>query len=140
MTEHTATTLCARCQNHYGRWLRTHEDGGIDGFLASATQIRSEDPARLCLVCRTPGHERPVHSGELCDSCHASRARRGQSITAYMEGDARYRAALPRVTSGVACSIATRSRAATRGSALSIGDSGGELARPGRRRLIAGRA
>jgi len=100
VTEHTATTLCARCQNHYGRWLRTHEDGGIDGFLASATQIRSEDPARLYLVCRTPGHERPVHSGELCDSCHASRARRGQSITAYMEGDARYRAALPRVTFG----------------------------------------
>jgi integrase len=100
VTEHTATTLCARCQNRYGRWLRKHEDGGVDGFLASVTRVRSEDPERLCAVCRTPGHERPVHSGELCDSCHATRTRRGQSITAYVEGDARYRRALPRVTFG----------------------------------------
>ncbi|MGO9754924.1 MAG: tyrosine-type recombinase/integrase [Solirubrobacteraceae bacterium] len=96
VTEHTATTLCARCQNRYRRWLRTREDGGLDGFLASVTQIRSEDPERVCLVCRTPGHQRPAHSAGLCDSCHATRTRRGQSITAYVEGDARY----PRTTFG----------------------------------------
>ena len=32
VTEHTATTLCARCQNRYGRWLGQHEDGRLDGF------------------------------------------------------------------------------------------------------------
>ena len=100
VTEHTATTLCARCQNRYGRWLGQHEDGRLDGFLASVTQVRSEDPERVRLVCRTPGHERPVHSEQLCDSCHATRKRRGQSITAYVAGDARYPRALPRATFG----------------------------------------
>ena len=33
------------------------------------TQTRSEDVERLCLVCRTPGHERPVAAQGLCYSC-----------------------------------------------------------------------
>jgi hypothetical protein len=100
VTEHSATTLCTRCQHRYGRWLSQHENGGVDGFLASVTQIRSEDPERLCRVCRTPGHERPVHSEELCDWCHATRKCRRQSITAYVQGDGRYPRALPRPTFG----------------------------------------
>jgi hypothetical protein len=100
VTEHSATTLCTRCQHRYGRWLGQHEGAGLDEFLAAVTHTRSEDLQRICLVCCTPGHERPVHSAELCGTCHAARKRRGQSITAYVQGDDRYPRALPRATFG----------------------------------------
>jgi hypothetical protein len=65
VTEHTASSLCARCQSRYGRWLRKNENGDLDGFLASVTQVRSENPERIMLevlVGLTVSIERPRRS------------------------------------------------------------------------------
>jgi integrase len=105
VTEHTATALCSRCQHRFGRWARVKAGGVLDGFLAEVTQVRSENPERLCLVCRTPGHERPAAAHGLCDSCLSQAASRGQSLEAYMSGDERRPAARPRETFGM-CRIA----------------------------------
>jgi hypothetical protein len=101
VTEHTATALCTRCQHRYGRWSRAHSDGALDGFLAEVTQVRSENLERLCLVCRTPGHERPVAAHGLCYSCLSQAGNRGQSVEAYIAGDERWPRARPRETFGM---------------------------------------
>lgn len=99
VTEHTATSLCSRCQHRYRRWR--HATGGdLEAFLAEVTQTRSEDLDRLCLVCRTPGHERPVAAQGLCYSCHRQASNRGQTVPAYVGGDERWPAATPRPTFG----------------------------------------
>jgi integrase len=105
LTEHTATTLCTRCQHRYGRWLRHHPDATLDAFLADVTQVRSENPERLCLVCRTPGHERPAAAHGLCYSCLSQAKHRGQSVEAYIAGDERCPPPRPRETFGM-CRLA----------------------------------
>jgi len=114
VTEHTATTLCKRCQHRYGRWTREHDGAELEGFLAAVCQTRSEDLERICLVCRTPGHERPAHAAGLCEACLAMSKRRGQSPAAYARGDGRYLPALPRPTFGrcvLDCDALARGRA-----------------------------
>jgi integrase len=54
----------------------------------------------LCLVCRTPGHERPVRGGGLCTACMAAARDRGQSIAAYVGGGVHFAPARPRPTFG----------------------------------------
>jgi integrase len=100
VTEHTATSLCTRCQHRYGRWQHTADSGDLARFLADVTQTRSEDLERLCLVCRTPGHERPLAAQGLCYSCLSQAKGRGQSVAAYIAGDERWPAATPRPTFG----------------------------------------
>lgn len=100
VTEHTAASLCTRCQHRYGRWIRERADGTLDGFLEAVTQVRSENPERLCRVCRTPGHERPAAAHWLCFSCQRQASNRGQTVDAYITGDERWRAASPRETFG----------------------------------------
>ena len=99
VTEHTATSLCTRCQHRFGRWQRT-TGGDLDGFLSQVTQTRSEDLERLCLVCRTPGHERPVAAQGLCFSCLSGARNRGQAVQAYVTGDARWAPGTPRSSFG----------------------------------------
>ena len=101
VTEYTATALCMRCQHRYGRWSRAHPDGSLDAFLAEVTQVRSENPERLCLVCRTPGHERPAAAHRLCYSCLSQAGNRGQRVEAYIAGDQRWPPARPRETFGM---------------------------------------
>ena len=115
VTEHTATSLCGRCQHRYRRWQRTSDDGNLEGFLIDVTQTRSEDTERLCLVCRTPGNERPAAAQGLCYSCRRQASNRGQSPEAYIAGDKRRPAATPRVTFGL-CRMA--------GDALACGGDG----------------
>jgi hypothetical protein len=100
VTEHTATSLCTRCQHRYGRWQRATGAGDLARFLVEVTQTRGEDLERLCLVCRTPGHERPVAAQGLCYSCHRQATKRGQSAAAYVAGDAHWPPAKPRSTFG----------------------------------------
>ena len=100
VTEHTATSLCRRCQHRYGRWQRITAGGDLERFLAEVTQTRSEDQERLCLVCRAPGHERPVAAQGLCYSCHRRASNRGQSAAAYIAGDERWPPATPRPSFG----------------------------------------
>lgn len=104
VTEHTPTTLCTRCQHRYSRWIREHESGTLAGFLAAVTQTRSDDLARLCLVCRTPGHERPSAARGLCYSCLRQASNRDQPVAAYIAGDEQWPAATPRATFG-ACRL-----------------------------------
>jgi integrase len=101
VTEHTATSLCSRCQHRYGRWQRTTDGGAPERFLVEVTQTRSEDVERLCLVCRTPGHERPVAAQGLCYSCLSRAKGRGQGVAAYVAGDERWPPASPRSTFGL---------------------------------------
>jgi integrase len=101
VTEHTATSLCGRCQHRFRRWRDAHDDGDLERFLAEVTQTRSEDTERLCLVCRTPGQERPAAAQGLCYSCHRQATNRGQSTEAYIAGDDRWPAATPRATFGL---------------------------------------
>jgi len=100
VTEHSPRSLCTRCQHRFGRWVREHEEQGLDGFLAAVTQTRSEDLARLCLVCRTAGHERPVAAHGLCFSCLRVARRRRQAPGVYVSGDQRWPPAVPRATFG----------------------------------------
>lgn len=100
VTEHTATSLCRRCQHRYGRWQHTSGSGQFERFLLEVTQTRGEDLERLCLVCRTPGHERPVAAQGLCYSCHRQATNRGQSPVAYVAGDEHWPPTRPRPTFG----------------------------------------
>jgi hypothetical protein len=110
VTEHTATSLCTRCQHRYRRWSRVTDGGGLERFLVEVTQTRSEDLERLCLVCRTPGHERPVAAHGLGYSCLSQAKGRGQSVEAYIAGDDRWPPATPRATFGP-CRMACDARA-----------------------------
>jgi hypothetical protein len=47
VTEHTATSLCSRCQHRYGRWQHATGGSDLEHFLAEVTQTRSEDLERL---------------------------------------------------------------------------------------------
>jgi integrase len=101
VTEHTATTLCNRCQHRYGHWIRERSDGTLDAFLLEVTQVRSLNPERLCRVCRTPGHERPAAAHGLCYSCLSQSVNREQTVEAYVAGDDRWPPAHPRETFGL---------------------------------------
>lgn len=84
---------------------------------AGATRVnRSRD--RRCLVCRTPGHERPVAHNDLCFSCDAQRRHRGQAVAAYVAGDDTYPPATPRASRGVCTAAACRRLAAHPGNGL----------------------
>jgi integrase len=77
---------------------------GAQGEDAAAFCARGgADPLRhpaLCLVCRTPGHERPAGSFGLCFSCNTARRAQGQSVSEHVAGDERFAAARPRVSFG----------------------------------------
>lgn len=101
LTEHTATTLCTRCQHRFGRWSRERSDATLDAFLVEVTQVRAANVERLCRVCRTPGHERPAAAHGLCFSCLSQAVTRGQTPAAHIAGDERWPAARPRETFGM---------------------------------------
>lgn len=101
VTERALTGLCSRCQRRYDRWIGGRERATLAEFLAAVTQTPSEDLERMCLVCRTPGHQRPPHSDGLCTACLEASKQRGQSPAAYAQGDERYPPAAPRQTFGL---------------------------------------
>lgn len=138
VTEHTATSLCSRCQHRYGRWQHATGGSDLEHFLAEVTQTRSEDLERLCLVCRTPGHERPAAAQRLCYSCLAQAKGRGQSVAAYIAGDGACRPRHHGRRLGPAGWRATRWPAAATGSAASTCAAGGGPAVPPARRLTRG--
>ncbi|MDA8069439.1 MAG: site-specific integrase [Actinomycetota bacterium] len=55
---------------------------------------------RLCLVCRTPGHERAARTRGLCPECDRNRHARGQTVEAFVAGNERWPAAVPRRSFG----------------------------------------
>jgi hypothetical protein len=90
--------LCDGCYHNY---LANYIDRGVSidefktiPYRATARSIDSQ--AELCLVCRTPGHERRVRRGKLCIACASVQSDRGQTVEAYVNGDDRYPPAEPR--------------------------------------------
>jgi hypothetical protein len=87
-----AGRLCYGCRQRFRRF-----DGTLDEFIAIprvfALSRRGEQ--RLCIVCRTPGHERPAggRSG-LCLTCDSVRRGRGQTVEEYVA------TAMPRASLG----------------------------------------
>lgn len=64
-------------------------------------RIFDEDGPELCLVCRTPGHERPSAGPHgLCLTCDGKRRWRGQTVEATVGGDERFPPAQPLTTFG----------------------------------------
>ncbi len=96
--------LCDRC---LGRWRQSPAGTTVEEFCHSEPARPAKLTHALCLVCRTPGHERPVHYHErpvhyqgLCGACASSMGQRGQSVTEYINGDYQYGPAAPRASFG----------------------------------------
>ncbi len=98
--------LCYRC---LGRWRRLPPGASFKEFSQTAPPPRTTKPGGLCLVCRTPGHERPVHWQGLCGACVSTMGQRGQSVTEYIDGDGEFGPAAPRPSFGC-CRVAVCER------------------------------
>lgn len=89
--------LCWRC---LGCWRRSAPGISLEEFCRRGPEHTGKAVDRLCLVCRVPGHERPVHWQSLCGSCCSSMLQHGQSVTEYLNGDEMYPPAEPRALPG----------------------------------------
>ena len=77
-----AGTLCYGCRQRFRRF-----DGPFEEFIAIARvfAVSRRGEQRLCIVCRTPGHERPaVGRNGLCLSCDSGRRVRAQAVEEYV--------------------------------------------------------
>ena len=103
--------LCWRCGQH---WEQAGPGVDFASFCHDAPgPTRRRRTAALCVVCRTPGHERPVHTHGLCISCYQTMAKRGQSPEEYISGDDEFPPAVPRPSFGH-CSVTVCTRFAWR--------------------------
>jgi len=76
-----AGRLCYGCRQRFQRF-----DGSIEEFIAipRVFALSRRAPERLCIVCRTPGHERPAQGRNgLCLSCDSVRRTRRQTVAEY---------------------------------------------------------
>jgi hypothetical protein len=73
------------------------------GYLSTSGRQPTEE---LCLVCRTPGHERPARAGGLCDICARTARGRDQAVKAYIDGAPGFPPASPRPSFGRCAVIA----------------------------------
>ncbi|HTW97541.1 MAG TPA: site-specific integrase, partial [Acidimicrobiales bacterium] len=108
--------LCYRC---LGRWRRS-EAVSLQEFCSSPAPLAEKAVHRLCLVCRTPGHERPVHFVGLCGACVSTMGQRGQSLAEYLRGDERFPPAAPRASFGRCLLACCKRWAAHRAPALCV--------------------
>ncbi len=99
-----ALGLCDQCARNYLRRVRGQQPGRVTleefkamPMLRLAQADREEE---LCLVCRTPGHERAAQANGLCSECSRMRHARGQSVEAFVNGDDRFPPAWPRRSFG----------------------------------------
>ena len=76
--------LCHACR------LRFRRFDGTRGQFVAIPRVLTRDgrtEERLCLVCRTPGHERPAAGRNgLCRSCEEARRVHGQTVQQYAAG------------------------------------------------------
>ena len=89
--------LCDRC---LGRWHQSAAGTTVEEFCVSEPARPGKLTHALCLVCRTPGHERPVHYQGLCGACASVMGQRGQGVAEYINGDHQYGPAVPRASFG----------------------------------------
>lgn len=84
--------LCVTCALAW----RTEVVVDLAAFCAQGVDPARRTAPGLCLVCHTPGFQRPVSAKDLCISCNHLRGVRQQSIQAYVAGDDRFPAAVAR--------------------------------------------
>ncbi len=89
--------LCHRCRRSRDRSATAVS---LEALGATTTTGTRRSGGGLCLVCRTPGHERPVRGGGLCTACMAAAGDHGQTVAAYVAGDDHFPAARPRRSFG----------------------------------------
>jgi integrase len=106
--------LCTGCRDRFNASGVVE----IEVFCARGAPRANRSRDRRCLVCRHPGHERPVATSDLCLSCDGQRRHRGQSVAAYVAGDDRYPPAAPRVSRGICAAAACQRLAAHPGNGL----------------------
>jgi integrase len=100
-----ALGLCEPCTRSFLRsaqLARTGEPQTLAQFKATGLRrhVQAETEQTLCLVCRTPGHERIATNRGLCRECNRLRHARGQSIAGLVAGDERFAPARPRKSFG----------------------------------------
>ena len=78
--------LCELCLVNY----RSRYQGQLSVAEYKRKPVMREVDRALCLVCRTPGHQRPAQRQGLCNSCSKLRRSRGVSVAAFVAGDDRY--------------------------------------------------
>ena len=91
--------MCPAC----GRRYEKEGKPPIDTFLALPRPARrgTSRQNELCLVCRTPGHERPANGPTgLCVTHEGTRRWREQEVSAFVDGDATWSAATGLATFG----------------------------------------
>jgi len=89
--------LCYRC---LARWRRSAPGTTLEDFCATGPAPRAGWGRELCVVCRTPGHERPQAWQGLCASCTTGMLQRGQTRAEYLDGDDVFPPATPRPSFG----------------------------------------
>ena len=95
-----ALGLCDQCARNYLARLRGYRSSPLTLEQFKAMPMlrlaQAEREEELCLVCRTPGHERAARLEGLCGECSRMRHARGQTVEAFVAGDDRYPPAWPR--------------------------------------------
>lgn len=86
--------LCELCLVNY----RSRYQGQLSVTEYKRKPVRREVDRGLCLVCRTPGHQRPAQREGLCNACSRLRRSRGVSVAVFVAGDDRYPPAAPRLS------------------------------------------
>ena len=84
--------LCELCLVNY----RSRYQGQLSVTGYKSKPVAREVHRELCLVCRTPGHQRPAQDKGLCSACSRLRRSRGVSVAAFVAGDDRHPPAAPR--------------------------------------------
>ncbi len=98
--------LCWGCMT---RWRRSCPEASLEKFCQVAPPRAVKQGGGLCLVCRSPGHERPTHWQGLCGACVSTMGQRGQDVAGYISGDGEFGPAAPRLSFGY-CQVATCER------------------------------
>jgi integrase len=95
-----ALGLCDACARNYLQRLHGHRGSvmTLEQFKAFPARraAQADREERLCRVCCTPGHERASRHRGLCQECNRHRCDRRQTIEAFIAGDDRWPAAVPR--------------------------------------------
>lgn len=84
--------LCELCLVNY----RSRHQDQLSVSEYKRKPVRRVVDRALCLVCRTPGHQRPAQREGLCNACSRLRRSRGVSVAAFVAGDHLYQPATPR--------------------------------------------
>ena len=87
--------LCCACRARFAA-----AGGDLGRVLRAGRGPPEPSPGQALPGLPVPGFERPVGTNDLCLSCDGLRRHRGQSVAAYVAGDAEFPPAAPRLRPG----------------------------------------